>query len=261
MKKIIAYGVLLMGLITVGSTFYGFTQRRLSQGVSLIQLPPLLSIQRGTELSGEIVEVRQEVPPFSQVSIPGAGRVVFREGSTWTVTIRADKTLMASLDTRVEGNTLLLGQKKNFLFLKNVPIEYSITTPQPLEKLSITGMADVRGDSLLEGPSFLLELAGSGSVSLPVRVQELHLKVVGSGTVEISGTVERLDYQLLGSGNLKAPHLAGKEGHISVLGVGNSDLGRFEELDITIAGSGMVTYLGNPRIKSRIPGTGTIRSR
>ncbi|HOJ99109.1 MAG TPA: head GIN domain-containing protein [Termitinemataceae bacterium] len=260
MKKVIAYGLLLVGLITVGSTFYGLTRRSPSQKGGTLQLPSFFSVQNERELSGEIVEVQKELSPFSQVSIPGAGRVVFRKGDAWAVTIRADKNLIDALDTRVEGRTLVLGQQKNFLFLKNAPIEYVITTPK-LEKLSIAGMAEVRGDSTLEGPSFLLELAGSGTVSLPVNVEELQLKVLGSGTVEISGAVEKLEYQLLGSGTLKAQNLSGKEGHISVLGAGNSDLGVFEELDITIAGSGTVTYSGNPRIKSRIPGTGTIRSR
>ncbi|MEJ5187790.1 head GIN domain-containing protein [Treponema sp. J25] len=261
MKKVIAYGLLLVGLITVGSTFYGLTRRSPSQKGGTLQLPSFLSVQNERELSGEIVEVRKELSPFSQVSIPGAGRVVFRKGDAWAVTIRADKNVIDSLDTRVEGRTLVLGQQKNFLFLKNAPIEYSITIADHLEKISIAGMADVRGDSTLEGPSFLLELAGSGTVSLPVNVEELQLKVLGSGTVEISGTVEKLEYQLLGRGTLKAHNLTGKEGNISVLGAGNSDLGVFEELDITIAGSGTITYSGNPRIKSRIPGTGTIRSR
>lgn len=261
MKKVIAYGLVLMGLIAVGSTFYGLTRRGAAQRGPFLTPPSFLSLQNEKELSGEIVEVRKALSPFSQVSIPGTGRVVLRQGNEWAITIRADKNLMDSLDTRVEGRTLVLGQKKNFLFLKNTPIEYSITIADHLEKISIAGMADVRGDSTLEGPSFLLELAGSGSVSLPVNVRELQLKVLGSGTVEISGTVDKLEYQLLGSGTLKAQTLAGKEGRISVLGAGNSDLGVFDELDITIAGSGTVTYSGNPRIKSRIPGTGTIRSR
>ncbi|AEJ20838.1 hypothetical protein Spica_2742 [Gracilinema caldarium DSM 7334] len=263
MKSLIKYGIVLAALIGVGVVFTNTLQQKSGRGLTLpaIQLPSIpLPFGSTVSLSGQIVEESRPITAFTTLKIPGTGKVTIRLGATPSLLIRADKSLLDKLTTEQQGSTLTLSQKSGIGFTINSPIEYEITTPS-LQDISIAGSATVNVLDTLTGPVFTIEIAGSGDIRAALDVDTATISIMGAGKIELSGRTKKLSHTVLGSGDLKGEKLDGTEAKITILGSGNTSIGTFDSLDVTIAGSGDVIYSGNPRIQSKTPGSGKIRSR
>jgi hypothetical protein len=263
MKSIIKYGIVLAALIGVGVVFTNTLQKQSGTGLSLpgIQLPSIPTpFGTPVNLSGQIVEESRPITAFTTLKIPGTGKITLRIGTTPALKIRTDKAILDKLIIEQDGNTLTLSQKNGIGFTINTPIEYEITTPS-LQNITIAGSATVIALDPLTGPELKITIAGSGDIQASLDVKQLEISIMGAGKLELSGKTETLSHTVLGSGDLKGERLDGTDAKITILGSGNTDIGTFKDLDITIAGSGDVMYSGNPRIQSKIPGSGKLRSR
>jgi len=263
MKSLIKYGIAAAALIGVGVLFTNTLQKQNGAWPSLpsLQLPSIpLHFNSTLRLSGQIIEESRPISPFNTLKIPGTGKVTIRLGEHPSLTIRADKALLDKLITDQHGNTLTISQKSGIGFRINSPIEYEITT-NSLRSISIAGSARVIVLDTLTGPTFSIDIAGSGDIQAPIDVDTATISVMGAGKIELSGRAAKLSHKVLGSGDLKGEQLNGTEAKITILGSGNTEIGTFTTLDVTIAGSGDVIYSGNPRIQSKTPGSGKLRSR
>jgi hypothetical protein len=263
MKSLIKYGIAMATFIGVGVLFTNTLQKQNGAwpGVPSLQLPSIpLPFGSTVSLSGQIAEESRPISSFDTLKIPGTGKVTIRLGANPSLKVRADKALLDKLTTEQDGNTLTLSQKNGIGFTINSPIEYEITT-NSLRSISIAGSATVIVLDTLTGPAFSIEIAGSGDIRAPINVDRATISIMGAGKVELSGRAATLSHKVLGSGDLKGEKLDGTEANITILGSGNTEIGTFTSLDVTIAGSGDVIYSGNPRIQSKTPGSGKIRSR
>lgn len=263
MKSFIKYGIALAAIIGLGVIFTSTLQQKSGTGLSLpgIQLPKiLLPFGSPVHLSGQIIEESRQISSFDTLKIPGSGKVTIRLGSDPSLKIRSDKALLEKITTEQEGNTLILSQKNGIGFTSNTPIEFNIST-KALRAISIAGSAKVVVLDTIAEPSFTIEITGSGDVKAPLDVGTARISIRGAGTLELTGRVGKLSHKVLGSGDLKGEYLDGTEADITILGLGDTEIGTFKSLDIIIAGSGDVIYSGTPRIQSKTPGSGKIRSR
>ncbi len=263
MKNAIKFTLLLTALIGAGVVFTNTLQRHSGSTLRLpgLHLPSIpLPFGKQISLSGQIAEQTRQIGDFEILKIPGTGKVTIHIGDHPSLKIRADQALLENITTEQEDKTLILSQKNAIGFTFNTPIEFEITTPS-LRSVSIAGSAAVTIKEPLRGKDFSIEIAGSGDIRAPVEVETLNITVLGAGNLDISGRAERLSHKILGSGDLKGENLNGTEASITILGSGNSEIGTFKNLDVTIAGSGDVIYSGTPSIQSKTPGSGRLRSR
>ena len=264
MKNVILYGIAFAALVAVGVSFSN--SLGYSNGFPRRFLPNLTTqVTQGLRLSGEIVEDRRTLDSFDSILLPGSGKVTVRIGDTASVLVRADRALLPSVDTRVQGNNLVLGMGGSIAsgiagITSASRVEYEVTVPS-LRNIKVVGAAVVQVLDPIRGKEFSVEIAGSGSVQANLEVESFSASILGSGDVEMRGRTERLDLKVLGSGDLKAKDLAGASASIAIMGSGDVDVGTFKDLNITIAGSGDVTYAGKPSIKSSLPGSGKIKER
>ncbi|MFQ3547235.1 MAG: head GIN domain-containing protein [Termitinemataceae bacterium] len=263
MKSAIKYAALLSVLIGAGAIFMGSLQNEKDRTSFLpaLHLPSIpLPFQNSIALSGKVVEEVRPVSFFDSIKLPGSGKLTVHIGDTPSLTVRADKALLDRITTEQKGTTLILSQKDGIGFTIRSPIEYELTTPS-LRELSITGSGNVVFANRLTGERLSIEVAGAGNIQGDLDLKELEISILGSGNLALTGSVNRLTHKVLGSGDLHGISLNGKSASITILGSGKTDIGTFEELNVTIAGSGDVIYSGTPRIQSRVPGSGKLRSR
>lgn len=203
--------------------------------------------------STEAGEIRT-LPDFDSIHIPGSGKLRIRLGSENTVLIKTNQENLSNVETRVHGDTLSL------IHPDSASIEYEVTLMH-LEDIKISGSASVEVTDEIESKDFSVTIAGSGNFKAPLKVEEFSANILGSGNITVSGTTKELTLGSLGSGNLFAENMNGTLAEIRCLGSGNMDLGNFEKIEAFIAGTGTLTYTGDPKIEARTPGTGKIMSR
>jgi hypothetical protein len=159
------------------------------------------------------------------------------------------------------------------------PIEITISTPNleeitlngsgivysyelDTEELSVnlTGSGSITCDDVI-AQSVYLGLEGSGVISCDQLSENLTTQLEGSGEILISGETISSDHKIIGSGNIKANQVITDQCVVYVSGSGVVDTHVIQTLDITIIGSGIVYFSGNPIVHSYISGSGQVIER
>lgn len=173
-------------------------------------------------------------------------------------------------------------------------------TMKDIEALSVSGSGDLIAQSKINAQDLRLAVSGSGSLKAEVAVQEMleanvsgsgnlevtgksndfnsavsgsgrvsadrlttgdvKMNVSGSGKIQASGTSESVTATVSGSGKILAADLEASECDIRISGSGDVEVNAKEELDVTISGSGTVSYKGSPRkVNSHSSGSGSVK--
>ena len=94
-----------------------------------------------------------------------------------------------------------------------------------------------------------LNLDGSGDISAEgLEVRRLELGLSGSGDVRLAGRADTLMVGLAGSGDVDTRGLRAQQVEIGLAGSGDVDVCALGSLALNVAGSGDVTYYGEPSL-------------
>ncbi len=132
---------------------------------------------------------------------------------------------------------------------------YGLKSEDLILRLSGSGEIDL---SRMDARSARLELEGSGNIDCVGDVENLYSQIEGSGEIKISGSALNSELRVIGSGHLRAGELNTDVCTAYISGSGIIDTDVNNSLDVTIIGSGIVNYFGNPVITSYISGSGKI---
>ncbi len=211
------------------------------------------------EASGTIVAEKRPLGEFSRIELSGAGRVTVALGGENAVTVSADAAVLPYVSSEVKDGTLRLRLKPG-VRASGPAVSFTVSA-KSVSFVKTSGSGDIAVESTLAADSIELRSEGSGDISARVDAKNVEAVIAGSGSISLGGRAERLDLSILGSGGVKAEKLDGRRLDVKVMGTGGVEVGSFEEIEANIAGSGDVVYSGNPRVSSRVLGTGKLRSR
>jgi hypothetical protein len=102
--------------------------------------------------------------------------------------------------------------------------------------------------------------AGAGDIHVSgVKNDQLVLSNTGAANIEASGQTKFVDIKSSGAGNIETAKLQAERARVSVSGAANVDVYASQQLDVTVAGIGSVTYSGNPPVVNKsISGIGSV---
>ncbi len=213
-----------------------------------------------TRGSGKVITQTREVSGFNHVQIDGAGELIIIQGETESLEIRAEDNIIDDLTSDVEGATLVLGYRDNFLRNTIIPTEritYTLSVID-LSEVTINGAADMEIESLETG-GLILNINGAGQVSIDqLTAEDLTVQISGTATIDVSGQVAKQSITIDGAGNYKAGDLETTSTTIKINGLGNGTVWATETLDISIDGGGNLRYYGSPNVTQDINGLGDI---
>jgi hypothetical protein len=198
------------------------------------------------------------VSGFTQVALEGSGTLSLRQGDSESLTVTADDNLLADVQTTVSGGRLTLSQHGFTLYFPRTPVRYDLTV-KDLTALEISGSGNATATSL-HTTDLRLEISGSGSLTLSgLSLTTLDASISGSGNVTVSGQAQHQTVTVSGSGTYRGRDLASTTARVDVSGSGDVAVQVSSSLDVSISGSGNVTYTGNPAtVSQQISGSGTI---
>jgi hypothetical protein len=232
--------------------------------------------------SGKIAAETREVGGFSSVKLSGIGDVIITQAEEVSVRIEAEDNLIPYFETAVQGDTLNISVKNQYLGYSlhpTRPVKFYISTPEINAvtlagsgniiigevktsnfKASLLGSGNITNDSLT-ATTLDISLAGSGNVSLDkITADSLTSTIAGSGDISVAGKVADQTSKIVGSGDYRASDLESETATVRVTGSGNSYVWASSTLNVTILGSGDVYYSGNPAVNTSIAGSGHVNS-
>jgi hypothetical protein len=213
---------------------------------------------------------------FSQIEVNGDFKVRVDTGALSEAIVKADDNLQHLIQTYVAGDKLIIESRHGDCLNSSHPIEISVSTPTVnnielngsgrvycygltadalILKLSGSGEMDL---TQIQAGSTTINLEGSGNIECSADVENIISRIEGSGEITLNGSAASSEFRVIGSGHLRAGELNTDvcEAYISGSGVIDTDVNN--SLDVTILGSGIVHYYGNPVITSNISGSGKI---
>ncbi|MCK9638718.1 MAG: DUF2807 domain-containing protein [Prolixibacteraceae bacterium] len=208
--------------------------------------------------------VKYDLPAFTQISLKSDAKLILKQDTVQSVTVTAKEATIAKLIVELSNRTLIIRYPGNAWFdSKWSPGEViiSVSTPQ-IDKLSQSGSGSIVAEQPFTSRILDLYVGGSGSIKLSnLKAEKISAIVAGSGHLQLAGEgiVPEFKMTVTGSGGVKAAGLKAKEVNVLLSGSGSCAVNALEKLTCKIAGSGGVTYLGNPTIESTIVGSGTVK--
>jgi len=187
--------------------------------------------------SGNVIDSERQLSEFHGVSLAGGMTLDIEVGAPQRVVIEADDNLQEYITTRIEDGVL--------------EIEFEASVSSESELRAIISVPDLTS----------IDVAGSSKLSVfGVQGSSFELDVAGSASGSIAGSVDELAIDIAGSAKLELYELEAKRVQIDIAGSGRAEITAHETLDISIAGSGVVTYRGRPNVTSSQAGSATIRA-
>lgn len=212
--------------------------------------------------NGDIATEARDTGAFDGVALSGGFNVVIRQGSGHKVELKADRNLLALIETRVidgsRGRTLEIAPKKGVNVNSSTNPSLTIEMPS-LRAISVAGSGTVKVEAMKTG-GVDAAIAGSGDIRFAgLEAERLGMKVSGSGDIVAAGRCGSASVSIAGSGDVKAADLVAEEVKVSIAGSGDAQVNASRKLSVSIAGSGDVKYAGSPEISSSIAGSGKVR--
>jgi hypothetical protein len=206
--------------------------------------------------AGTAVEQRP-VSDVQRVVMRATGELIVRQGSSESLQIEAEASLLPKIATDVRDGTLYLEFRAPQVDSAQ-PLVFRLTVKR-LEALDSVGSADVRIGAL-KSDALMLRLSGSGDIAVDaLELGRLEAHLAGAGTITVgAGRVAEQTLYLTGAGDYSAAPLASQRATVHLDGSGNVSLHAIDRLVVRIAGSGDVRYRGTPRVEQLISGAGSV---
>jgi hypothetical protein len=190
--------------------------------------------------SGKVTSDRRTVGGFTAVELRGTGRLVIDQNGVESLTIEADDNLLPYLISEVSGGRLVLGPDNG-------------TNVNPSREIVYTVSART-----LNG----ITLSGSGTVEAKgINSDSLKMAVNGSGNIRAEGKADQQEISIAGSGDYQGANLKGKAVSVNIAGSGGGVVAATDSLDVVVAGSGSIEYVGDPKVTQRVVGSGSVKKR
>lgn len=190
--------------------------------------------------SGKVAEEKRPVGQFDAIDLSGSGQLVFRQGDSESLTIKADDNVLPYITSTVEGGKLHLGVRSNVSLQTHLPIAYTVTA-RNLKAVHLSGSGSAKLDSL--------------------STDRLDVRITGSGDVVASGRAGHQTVSISGSGSYNGAACQGATAEVHISGSGNLTVNVSDHLDAHVSGSGDIDYLGHPTLNTDVSGSGRVFSK
>lgn len=190
--------------------------------------------------SGRIVSEARSPGTYSGIQLLGVGKVYVTQDSVESLRIEADDNIVGLVETSVSGGDLTIQLRDGSY--SNITLRIYATLKRP-GLLSCSGAGEIRTTGAL-------------------RVDSLTCRLTGAGVISVSGTTTNQTIEITGAGSVLNFDLVSSRCSASISGSGVIETTATESLQAAIAGTGTITYGGNPTaVHTLITGVGTIRPR
>ena len=215
------------------------------------------------------VEENRPVKSFERIRLQGSPDIKYMQGKTCSVRVKAPKNIIKKVETRVEGNCLVVSLKDNRMFsfgtIKDDEIIVYVTSPD-LIGVEVQGSGDFECKTLLDTDNMEISLRGSGDVNFSdIICDRIKTSLVGSGDIGIKKvTAQQSSVELVGSGDVAIKQYNVKQTQLELKGSGDIKVAcdHCDVVNCRLVGSGDITLSGTvKKLNKTARGSGDIHTK
>lgn len=221
-------------------------------------------------LQAQVTKKVLELPEFKSISVNSNYTVYLKQTNKQEVTIEALTEIYELTDIHVENGVLLVNvERKPDNANKSIWAKIDDIKVNPTMKLmiSVKNVADLQvngggkiiSENSIASPTLNLTVAGSGSMEVDIKGDQVTAEVSGSGKMILKGYATNANALVSGSGSINAFACALETAKVKISGSGLCELTVATTLDAVILGSGVVKHKGNTKnTTKKVYGSGSV---
>lgn len=215
------------------------------------------------------VEENRPVKNFERIRLQGSPNIKYTQGKACSVRVKAPKNIIKKVETRVEGNCLVVSLKDNRVFsfnaIKGDEITVYVTSPDIIG-VEVQGSGDFECKTLLDTDNMDISLRGSGDVNFSdIICDRIKTSLVGSGDIDIKKvTAQQSSVELVGSGDVVIKQFNVKLTQLELKGSGDIKVAcdHCDVVNCRLVGSGDITLSGTvKKLNKTTRGSGDIHTK
>lgn len=221
-------------------------------------------------LQAQVTKKVLELPEFKSISVNSNYTVYLKQTNKQEVSVEALTEIYDLTDIHVENGVLLVNVERKpdnankSIWAKIDDIKVNPTmklmiSVKNISELQINGGGKIISENSIAAPTLNLVVAGSGSMDVDIKGDQVNAEVSGSGKMALKGYATHVNAVLSGSGSLNAFACALETAKVKISGSGICELNVTTTLDAVVAGSGAVKHKGNTKnTTKKVYGSGSV---
>lgn len=194
-------------------------------------------------------------------------RLIIVQGERESLTIQAPGDIIPRIKSEVRRGQLDISLGGAWLDRLSDALTTSFARPQikyklmvrELTSLEIYALAYITADRL-RTDDLSVKFFGPGVIDIDsLEAEKFKIELSGASNVDLGGRVEKQTVMLRGLGTYEAIGLQSIVTVIELNGPGMAQVRASKQLDVTIRGPGIVSYLGSPEVRKRISPMGSLK--
>jgi len=208
-----------------------------------------------TKGNGNVVTQERNTGDFTAIKLTCSADLFISQGST-SVKVKADENILDMIETTVSNGILEINIKGRGFRSASV-LKVYVTMPT-LKILKNSGSGDIEFENVFKAVDLFIGLSGSGDLEADFDVKNLELKVSGSGDTELSGVRGTFKVSIAGSGDLEAEGLRLEDCYIKNTGSSDIEIeGKTNYLTVNLAGSGDLSAYNLTSVNASVTNSGS----
>jgi hypothetical protein len=217
--------------------------------------------------SGDLVTETYDAADFAKVGIGHAFDVEITNAEEFSVAVTVDDNILDNVDVRLDGDTLRIGMKGNDSY-RNVTMEAAVAMPA-LNHLKLSGASaatlglfsttealkvELEGASRVDcsdmtSESAVFDLEGASKADCrDVTTGETQVALQGASSLSLTGAGGNADISGKGASTADLGGFPVTNAKVKLEGASNASVNTDGVLDVDLAGSSDVRYVGEPTL-------------
>jgi hypothetical protein len=209
--------------------------------------------------SGTIVSQSIDIQELNGIDLLGSFNVILKQGPVQKINAVGQQNIVDHLSYRIENGVWKIALQEGCYNDYQLTIELEVPS---INELSVSGSGNIQiVDEFDSLENLNLFINSSGEIfandSLYIA-SNLIIDISGSGSVTMIGSASDQTINISGSGNYNAFSMLSDAAVVSISGSGNCEVNVLNDLNVFLSGSGNIYYINSPLINSTITGSGVI---
>lgn len=213
--------------------------------------------------NGNVTTINRTVGDYDAISCAGSFDYVLVSGTEGQLKIEGEENLLEYVITEVKNGKLIVKTEKGINLKTSMGKTILVTIPfKDINEVSLAGSGDLWTEDTISTTNLEVSLAGSGDMKLNITATSVESSLAGSGDIELKGSTTNLEVSIAGSGDYSGFGLNADNTEVSISGSGDAEVVSNLSLKARVAGSGDISYKGNPdKEDTKVSGSGSISSK
>ena len=193
--------------------------------------------------NGNVVEENRTVSDFEEIKVSRGMNVYLSQGDFTKVVVRADENLLDAIETRREGDALVITASRNIRKARDLKV--FVTVPH-ISLVKTSSGSNVYSETVIRSKD--LELSGSAgsNIKLEIEAGSLEVSLTAGSNADLQGEAEEFFGKASAGSNLKARGLSAGKCKVKTNSGANIWITVTSDLEAHASSGGNIFYNGEP---------------